>query len=111
MNPQPQKPKHDETFERLITHYIGSFPDKLGALTRTMAAGRAGDHEGLAEAREIAHRMHGTAGCYGLRELSDAAAVLDELLTSMKRGNGGTWDDADAAAAIVRSLAEAATKR
>jgi HPt (histidine-containing phosphotransfer) domain-containing protein len=57
----------------------------------------------------MAHRIRGTGGCYGLRDLSEAAAVLDDVLTQMKRGQGGSWTEADAAAALVRAVIEAAT--
>jgi HPt (histidine-containing phosphotransfer) domain-containing protein len=100
----------DEKYEQLVTQYVASLPGKLAALERAMSAGRAGDASALAEAREIAHRIHGTGGCYGLRELSEAAAVLDDVLTSMKRGLGGTWMEADSAASLVRAVAEAATR-
>ena len=101
----------DERYEQLVAQYVASLPDKLAALERAMSAGRAGDASALSEAREIAHRIHGTGGCYGLRELSDAAAVLDDVLTSMKRGIGGTWIEADSAASLVREVAEAARAR
>ena len=99
-----------KNIEQLVAQYVASLPDKLAALERAMSHGRAGDAAALAEAREIAHRIHGTGGCYGLRELSDAAAVLDDLLTSMKRGAGGSWVEADSAATLVRAVAEAARK-
>ncbi len=102
-------PQHVERYHQLVAEYIGSLPEKLGALERAMAGAKAGDARDLAEAREIAHRMHGTAGCYGLRDLSAVAAVLDDVLTRMKRGEGGTWDEADRAAKPVFDLARAAT--
>jgi len=103
-------PQHVERYRQLVAEYIDSFPEKLGALERAMASGKAGDAAGLAEAREIAHRMHGTAGCYGFRELSAAAAVLDDLLTRMKRGEGIAWDEAEKAAAPVFEIARSAAQ-
>ena len=94
----------------LVAQYVDSFPEKLDTLARAISAGRQGDSKGLAEAREIAHRMHGTAGCYGLRELSAKAAVLDDILTRMKRGEGGTWPEADEAAKSVYEVARAAVE-
>ena len=102
--------KADEKYAALVTQYVGSLPDKWAALERAMNAGRAGDASALAEAREIAHRIRGTGGCYGLRDLSEAAAVLDDLLTQMKRGNGGSWAEADSAANLVRAVIQNATK-
>lgn len=100
----------DEKYAQLVTQYVSSLPEKLATLERAMNAGRAGDVSALAEAREIAHRIRGTGGCYGLRDLSDAAAVLDDVLTQMKRGNGGSWAEADAAAGLVRAVIQTATK-
>jgi HPt (histidine-containing phosphotransfer) domain-containing protein len=96
--------KGDERYAQLVTQYVSSLPEKLATLERAMSAGRAGDISALGEARELAHRIRGTGGCYGLRDLSEAAAVLDDVLTSMKRGNGGTWAEADAAAGLVRAV-------
>jgi len=101
----------DEKYAQLVTQYVASLTDKWTTLERAMNAGRAGDASALAEAREIAHRIRGTGGCYGLRELSEAAAVLDDLLTQMKRGTGGSWPEADEAASLVRVVIETATKR
>ena len=55
-------------------------------------------------------RIRGTGGCYGLHALSEAAAVLDDMLTAMKRGQGGSWPEADAAAELVRSVILAASR-
>jgi HPt (histidine-containing phosphotransfer) domain-containing protein len=100
----------DDKYAQLVAQYVSSLPDKLATLERAMTAGRAGDSAGLAEAREIAHRIRGTGGCYGLRDLSEAAAVLDDVLTQMMRGAGGSWGEADAAAELVRAIIVAATK-
>ena len=101
---------HRAKYLELVSQYVGSFPEKLATLERAMADGRGGDAKALAEAREVAHRIHGTAGCYGLRELSNAAAVLDDVLTQMKRGEGGDWVEAERAARAVRAIAEAAAR-
>jgi HPt (histidine-containing phosphotransfer) domain-containing protein len=101
----------DEKYAQLVALYVSSLSEKLATLERAMSAGRAGDSEGLASAREIAHRIRGTGGCYGLRDLSEAAAVLDDVLTLMKRGDGGSWAQADEAALLVRAVIENATNR
>lgn len=103
-------PQHVERYHELVAQYIHSFDEKLAALARSLAAGKNGDAAALSEAREIAHRMHGTAGCYGLRDLSAVAAVLDDVLTRMKRGEGGSWEEADRAAEPVFEVARAAAK-
>lgn len=107
MTAPPTQPRPlDPAFHRLVVQYVASLPDKLAALEQAMAAGRSGSVEGLSEAREIAHRMHGTAGCYGLRDLSDAAAVLEEILRKMKEGRGGSWTEVESAALLLRSIVQ-----
>ena len=95
----------DPAYDRLVEQYVESLPTKLAALEQAMTSGRAGDAAALAEAREIAHRMRGTAGCYGFRDLSEAAAVLEEVLRRISQGEGGTWTEADSAALLVRVVA------
>ncbi len=95
----------DPAFHRLVLQYVESLPGKLAALEEAMITGRDGSHEALGEAREIAHRMHGTAGCYGLRDLSEAAAVLEDVLRRMKDGHGGSWTEAESAALLLRTVA------
>jgi HPt (histidine-containing phosphotransfer) domain-containing protein len=109
MNQETSRNGH-EKYVQLVAQYVSSLPDKLATLERAMSAGRAGDAGALAEARELSPRIRGTGGCYGLRDLSEAAAVLDDVLTLMKRGSGGSWAEADAAAALVRAVIVAATK-
>ena len=103
--------KGDEKYAQLVTQYVSSLQEKWQTLERAMSAGRGGDASALSEAREIAHRIRGTGGCYGLRDLSQAAAVLDDLLTQMKRGSGGSWAEADEAATAVHAVIETTTKR
>ena len=95
---------HEETYARLVAEYVGSLTEKLTTLERALMQARH-SAEALAEAREVAHRMRGTAGCYGFRELSDVAAILDEQLTALQRGSGGSWDDVALSAAQVRVVA------
>ncbi len=109
MNQETSRSGH-EKYVQLVEQYVSSLPDKLATLDRAMSAGRAGDAAALSEARELSHRIRGTGGCYGLRDLSEAAAVLDDVLTLMKRGNGGSWAEADAAAELVRAVIVNATR-
>ena len=59
-----------DKYAQLVAQYVTSLPDKLATLERAMSAGRGGDPSALSEAREMAHRIRGTGGCYGLRDLS-----------------------------------------
>ena len=95
---------HELTYARLVAEYVGSLTDKLAVLDRALTGARD-NPTALAEAREVAHRMRGTAGCYGFRELSDVAGILDDQLTAIQRGMGGSWADIDCSAELVRSIA------
>jgi HPt (histidine-containing phosphotransfer) domain-containing protein len=101
---------HEQTYARLVAEYVASLPEKVAVLERAMVDART-SAPALAQAREVAHRMRGTAGCYGFRELSDAAGLLDEILTALQRGEGGSWEEAESSTALVRVVADAATKQ
>jgi HPt (histidine-containing phosphotransfer) domain-containing protein len=96
---------HEQTYARLVGEYVASLADKVTTLERAMNDARTSG-PALAQAREVAHRMRGTAGCYGFRELSDAAGLLDEVLTALQRGDGGDWEEAHSSAALVRVVAD-----
>ena len=102
--------QHEQVYARLVSEYVGSLSDKLGLLDRALAHAPH-DATALAQARDVAHRMRGTAGCYGFRELSDAAGLLDESLTALQRGHGSSWDEAVAFADRVRTVAQTITNR
>lgn len=101
----------DARYIELVAHYVDSLPAKLAALEHALAEARDGTSEALGTAREIAHRMRGTAGCYGLREMSGAAAVVDDELCRMLRGEGSAWVEVERATLLLRALAEAAVRR
>ena len=101
---------HEQTYARLVSEYVSSLEGKIGVLDRALAQAPS-DATALAQARDVAHRMRGTAGCYGFRELSDAAGLLDESLTALQRGQGSSWDEAVAFAEQVRSVAQATIAR
>jgi HPt (histidine-containing phosphotransfer) domain-containing protein len=61
--------------------YARALPAKTRALAKAIARTRIHhDKEALAVARSLAHRLRGTAGCYGFAELGVFAAVIEDSL-------------------------------
>ena len=105
--------EEEEALERAIAPLRVKFRSGLGSrladLEARLAAARAGDGDKLGEARELAHALHGTAGTYGLRDVSDAAAVIEHALVAHFEDPGGLpdWRAIDAALARIRAEVEA----
>lgn len=55
--------------------YEASVPGLLDEISRALVAGAFED------ARKIAHRIRGTAGCYGMLDVSAVAGELEDVLT------------------------------
>jgi HPt (histidine-containing phosphotransfer) domain-containing protein len=102
------EPSHEHAFEvagevaRATRDYTLSLPSKMRALAAAIARARTGDLEALVVARSLAHRLHGTAGCYGFRELGTIAAIVDDHLAT------GDWGAVDR---TMRDLEAAAVRR
>lgn len=84
---------------RATRDYSRSLPSKMRALSAAIARARTGDREGLVAARSLAHRLHGTAGCYGFRDVGDLAAIVDERLASAE------WSEVDRAMSELEAAA------
>lgn len=70
--------------ERLRLKYVDSLPDKRDRIKRNWADVQSGGWrtDGVARLKLEVHRLAGSAGSYGLDELSGCAARLDGTLTS-----------------------------
>ena len=62
---------------RLRANYIAGLADKSRALCEALEVARAGDNEGRANMTQIVHRLAGTAGSFGLGDVSARANDLD----------------------------------
>ena len=62
--------------------YTRSVPIRLRTLASAIHAWRRAPHDAelLAHARTLAHRLRGTAGSYGLREVSAAVGTVEDWL-------------------------------
>ncbi len=69
-------------------NYAASVPELLDTMSAALAAGN------FDELRQIAHRVRGTAGCYGMMEVSDAAGAIEDVLSD----TSDTWAPFDSAA-------------
>jgi diguanylate cyclase (GGDEF)-like protein len=102
----------EEAFRNLKSEYAGNLPQKLRDLTGLCREARV-DPTGTAAATEAqmrAHRLYGTAGSYGHREVGEAARLVEEALARACRegGEGGDWLDVDRALALAMARAESA---
>ncbi|WP_304466084.1 diguanylate cyclase [Vitiosangium sp. GDMCC 1.1324] len=100
----------DAAFQALRAEYGTRLGEKLRELTAALEQARAGSAEGLEAAYQLAHKLHGTAGSYGFREVSVAARHLETLLKPARSGQGATdWKALDTArdelARVARSTA------
>ena len=95
----------DEALRGLRTSYREKLPDQLGELTERLRASREpGGSEAFFEAREIAHRLTGTAGSYGFGDIGAALGKIDDALReiSAEEVEDARWSDIDAAVAEIR---------
>lgn len=72
--------------------YVLTLSEKLQAIAAALRT-----HPDTATAEKLAHRLHGTAGCYGFDEVGLAAGALEQALTSR------------APAAVVQAALDAVT--
>ena len=98
----------DAKLAELRAAYASRLPDKLAELERALeaarAAGRASPEHHVA--KRLAHRLHGTAGTYGLTEVSDEAGLIEDELECMANTGNDSWPAVEAALARLRSNSE-----
>jgi HPt (histidine-containing phosphotransfer) domain-containing protein len=95
----------DEALRGLRASYREKLPDQLSELTKRLRASReAGDSEAFLQAREIAHRLAGTAGSYGFGDIGAALGEIEDALREVSAENveDARWSDIDAAVAEIR---------
>ncbi|HJV22446.1 MAG TPA: Hpt domain-containing protein [Holophagaceae bacterium] len=85
-----------------------AFLSQLGSrLDELEAAWRAGDY---AEVHRQAHKLAGTAGTFGVPEVSTLARTLEHRLTRAREGAELSEPEREEAAGFLRRLREAAPK-
>ena len=76
----------DERLAELQASYHARLSDKLGTLASAVDEARDRSEEALANARCLAHRLHGTAGAYGFPQIGEAAGRLEAAVEAFGRG-------------------------
>lgn len=79
----------DEDLEAELAALRASYAESLPGKARAVAAATrlaVSDPDRSAEAIALAHRLRGTAGAYGFREVSRAAGAIEEALHAGVQG-------------------------
>jgi HPt (histidine-containing phosphotransfer) domain-containing protein len=95
----------DEALRGLRANYREKLPEQLDELDETLRAAReAQDPAKFGQAGEIAHRLAGTAGSYGLADIGAEFAKIDDALREVAPEGlaNARWRDLDAAVARIR---------
>jgi CheY-like chemotaxis protein len=88
----------------LRASYRAKLPEQLEELIERLRASRQPDGgAALQQARDIAHRLAGTTGSYGLSEIHSPLEKIDVALLSMidDGADAGRWEEIDAAVALL----------
>lgn len=64
-------PVEDMSFAELTREYIATLPGTMASLRQSLTENR------IEDVRKVAHRLRGTAGMYGLRQLGETAGLLE----------------------------------
>lgn len=90
---------------RLERRYAAVLPERLAELRAALTRARS-DPDALEPARELAHRLKGTAGSYGFAEVADGIARLEAVLVSLTPPD---WSAIEEALVRVERAAAAAS--
>ncbi|RKG64661.1 response regulator [Corallococcus sp. CA054B] len=80
----------------LSADYGAKLPERLATLQALLGKGRHGDAAAMEEAYSVVHKLHGTAGSYGFRDVSITAGALEDVLRPVKTGGTLDWARVDA---------------
>lgn len=78
----PREVEFEAQVEALRRHFLQELPERRTALVaawRDCADG--GDESPWQQLRDVAHKLSGSAPCYGLDAIGEAARALDKLLS------------------------------
>ena len=84
----------------LRKNYLAKLDDKLAVVREAVDGARAGDADAFATALREAHKLHGTAGSYGLLGVSNLLGRVETLLKEVEQG-GGPVDAYEQALALI----------
>ena len=94
----------DDVLVTLRREYEDELPARFAELKEYLQKAKDGGEkqlEWLAQAHTIAHRLAGTAGSYGLTELSNAAGVFDAYCKQLLKSKTLSEESSDAASSAT----------
>jgi len=96
-----QEEEYDAALEDVLTtlrkEYLNELPQRFSELRNCIQLAKESQekqHEALAKAHTVAHKLAGTAGSYGLTELSVAAAAFDSYCKQLFKEQQNSMDTA-----------------
>ena len=95
----------DAALRALRASYREKLPGQLDQLTERLRAAREPDGSAaIGQAREIAHRLAGTAGSYGFEDIGAALGNIDDTFREISAEDveNARWSTIDAALAEIR---------
>ena len=91
----------EDKLARARAAYTGKLRSSLEQLDTLLRQARQGDHQALAEAQGLAHRLCGTSGTFGFAEASQATGFIDselfEVLEGKRAATAELWQQIEAA--------------
>lgn len=104
----PADAEFEAQLQALRAHFIAGLPARRDALAAAWAQClAAGEEAGWLALRDVAHRLAGSAPCYGLDEIGTLARDLDRLLSRIPPCR--ETDEAAAAVAALLAAVDSAT--
>lgn len=76
----------DDPFHELAQEYLLALPERAAEIRDAARRGQHGDAQALAEARNLAHRLRGTAGSFGMPEVGRLAGAIEDALARRDLG-------------------------
>ncbi|RKH62167.1 response regulator [Corallococcus llansteffanensis] len=105
---EPEEVEPEDSFAAslalLSAEYGAKLPERLAALEAHLGRGRQGDAAALTEAYGVVHKLHGTAGSYGFRDVSITAGRLEDVMRPVKEGGPLDWAAVDAGFRALRDV-------
>ncbi|RKG85167.1 response regulator [Corallococcus terminator] len=93
---EEEEPEPEDAFAAslalLSADYGAKLPERLATLKALLGRGREGDAPAMEEAYSVVHKLHGTAGSYGFRDVSITAGKLEDVLQPVRHGGPLDWD-------------------
>lgn len=77
-----------EHMASLSARYLTRTLGELGRIGELLGQVEAGSSTALKELQHAAHKIHGSSGMFGFRELSEQAGAIEHIAAHLGSGNG-----------------------